>query len=411
MDHITLKQFLFMQPDGHTEQSSDKAYLRVANRLLSTWRNRRILSDVPDDLKKVVCLGLTGYFQDIVSDMGLYRCFTDEHKRLYGFRVPFHPNPQDYIDYELNEADVEFLLWYLLAFSSMKHRFAYPLEPKLLTLSNALYKVLEEEYDDIPEPAGWRQLSASDLSDPEDSEQIHDLSQWLFWKNWLLLPPFQLTFAQIYQTWMEIQATSKTPEEATERIDAEKQKAMASLPTGPLALYLREWLQLLLQGKIREKKQNAPTEPHPWYTAFLKANQGQSIKFLATYSELNAFLINALGWKEEEEHLPQMKNASNFVLMVTPDKGLMVAKDIAQCVKHPLNPLYDKECASSHAFALISQRGVCPGDMLRYFLESGCLPDLRFPKSTANDSDNNDLCRNNAGFLARSYLQEFFRGD
>lgn len=279
MDDITLKQFLFTQPGGEAGAPTDKHYLRLANRLLHTWDNRSLMQDAPDDLKKVVCIGLLGYYQDIITDAGLWRTFTDECLRRYGRRVPFHDDYEDYIDYELNRADVEFVLWYLLAFNSMQHRFLSPRDEKLLALSDALYKVLESEYDDIPAPEDYTTLFQCELHDPEDAETLHDLSQWLFWKNWLLLPPFQLTFAQIYSGWMEIQHTAATPQLAAERIEEEKQTAMAQLPTGPLALYLREWLSLLLTGKLpapRRAHTNEPAkQPHPWYETFLKATGGR----------------------------------------------------------------------------------------------------------------------------------------
>jgi len=409
MQDINLKQFLLTQPDPKRPGSSTPHYLRLANRLLQVWHNRALMQDVPDDLKKVVCIALTGYYQDIISDAGVYRTFTDEHLRMYGYRVPFHADSEDYIDYELNLADVEFVLWYELAFNSMSHRFLYPRDPKLLELARVLYKVLEDEYEEIPDPDGYTYLFDADLLDPADTNKIHDLSQWLFWKNWLLLPPFQLTFTQIYQQWIETQHTSPTPEKAKELIEEDKRKAMSELPTGPLALYLRDWLSLLLTGKLpakRRRNEAGTKEPHPLYTPFIEFTRGSDIAFVPDYRQLNEFLIEVFGWAKGEEHLPQFKNNRWFVLMVTPHGGLMVAKEIARCVKHPFNPFYDPEYARNFAFNLISQRGVCPGDMLRRLLSEGALPDARFP-----ESDDTQLVADNADFLARAYLQEYYCAD
>lgn len=410
MDDITLKQFLFTQPNGEAASPTDKEYLRIANRLLRIWHNKALMQDAPDDLKKVVCIGLTGYYQDIISDAGVYRSFTDECKRLYGHRVPFHADADDYIDYELNLADVEFVLWYQLAFNSMSHRFLNPRDPRLLDLAAHFYKVLEDEYDDIPSPHDYTSLFQADIYDAEDTEKLHDLSQWLFWKNWLILPPFQLTFAQIYSGWTEIQNSAASQEEAVKRIEEEKQMAMAQLPSGPLALYMREWLPLILTGKMpsprKAREKETVEECHPWYTAFINATGGKDMIFIKDYDELNDFFINSLGWKEGEEHLPQLKGHGFFALMVTQRHGLMVAKDIARSIKHPLNPYYDSAHASEFAFNLLSHRGVCPADMLRRLLAEGAIPDARFP-----ETDDTALVTENADFIARVYLQEFYRGD
>jgi len=408
MDNITLKQFRFSQPAGDVEHLSDKEYLQLANRLYHTWINRGLMQDAPDDLKKVVCIGLLGYYQDIISDAGVYRTFTDECLRLYGRRVPFHENSEEYIVYELNLADVEFVVWYLLAFNSMSHRFMSPADSRLIQLAEALYHVLEDEYDDIPDPEGYTSLFQVELHNPEDADTLHDLSQWLFWKNWLILPPFQLTFAQIYSRWVEIQHTAASPHEATRMIDEEKSTAMAQIPTGPLAMYLREWLYLILTGKLPSSRVDTAKskEIHPWYTAFIKATGGSDIRFIKNYQELNNFFINALNWKAGEEHLPQFRGHEYFVLMVTPERGLMVAKELARCVKHELNPYYDREYARKFAFNALSQRGVCPADMLHRFISDGNLPDAVFP-----ETDDAALVSDNADFIARAYLQEFYRGD
>ena len=111
-------------------------------------------------------------------------------------------------------------------------------------------------------------------------------------------------------------------------------------------------------------------------------------------------------WNSLEEHFVKLKQHSDFVLMVTPYKGMMIAKDIAKCIKHQDNALYDQQYASENAFSLLSERGVCPADMLLYLIENNCLPDATFP-----NSDDTDAVKNNADFIARCYLQEYYRAD
>lgn len=422
MDDIIMRQYLFTQPDGEVEQPTDKKYLAIANRMLHAWDKSGVLQEVPDDLKKVVCIGLIGYYQDIISDAGVWRTFIDECKRLYGNFVPFHKDSEEYVQYELNKADVEFLVWYLLAFNSMQFRYASPLHPGLMQLSATVYSVLEQEYDEVPAPHDYKVLFDCELHNPEYTETLYDLGQWLFWKNWLMYPPFQLTYTQIYSHFVEIQHTAPTPEAASKQISEMRDEILTAMPTGPLALYLREWLSLILDGKMpsqRKSKENTgEAKEHPYYTAFLKATDGGIIRFIRDYDELNRFFIDGLGWEKDEEHLPSFKSHKDFVLMVTPDKGLMVAKNIAKCIKHPANHLYDRDYAQKFAFNLISQRAVCPGDMLRYICQNGYLPDATFPEDATIcnvnkgfDEENRKLVAENWDFLARAYLQEYYRGD
>lgn len=92
--------------------------------------------------------------------------------------------------------------------------------------------------------------------------------------------------------------------------------------------------------------------------------------------------------------------------MVSRDKGMLVAVDIARCISHPSNPIYDKEYARHHAIELLTERGRCPGDLLRYVCSNGWLPDAVFP-----GSDDHRLVADNWDFISRCYLQQYYRGD
>lgn len=419
MADINMRQFLFWQPNGDVQQSTDEAYLRVCNRMYHTWDKRALMQEVPDDLRKVVCLGLIGYFQDINADAGLWRIFTEQCQERYGRYVPFHENTEDYVPAELNPADVEFIVWYYLAFNSMQFRFLNPLHEGLKETAKALFDVLNAEYDKMPPPVNYKVLMDCELNNPEDNETLYDLGQWLFWRNWLMLPPFQLTYAQIYSHFVEIQEHASTPEQADKEVEEARTEVMSTFPTGPLALYMREWISLLLDGKMSIKapaEQHTQDKEHPYYTAFVKATDGKEICFIRTYDELNNFFIKGMGWEEGLEHLAQFKNHENFVLMVTRERGLMVAKNIAKCVKHPDNPLYDEQHARQFAFTLLSQRATCPADMLLYLCKGGYLPDARFPEnatlvSAKGEPDTAKLVADNYDFIARVYLQEYYRAE
>lgn len=90
--------------------------------------------------------------QDIVSDAGLWRSFVDANRELYGWSVPFHEIPENYIDYELNREDVRFLVWYTVAMLWEEQRFIFPHDARLLDFADGCFAILEEVYDDAPVP-------------------------------------------------------------------------------------------------------------------------------------------------------------------------------------------------------------------------------------------------------------------
>lgn len=406
MNSISQNQFQYAQPDGSVIHATDTYYHNLANKLLKTWDDSDLLQEIPTAVRQAVALGIVGYLQDIIADMGIWRTFIDECKRMYGSYVPFHDIPEDYIEYELNLTDIEFLTWYFIAFNSMEFRHIYPLHPQILQLARLLFELLENEYDDAPTPEHFRKMLDIDLYDSESAEAIYDFSHWLFWHNYFLVPPFQLTYANIYSEIQNISKSSAREADKQSQIEDLKRSAMGGVPTGPLALYLKEWLHLIINGKyppVRPKQEEIAE--HKYYTAFTNATGGKTIKFIKTYDELNRFFIDGMQWGNGE-HLPMLKDASDFVLYVDKEKGMIVAKNIAACICHPDNPLYDKEFARQNAFRLLSQRSLCPGDLLRYVCQNNYLPDAVFP-----NSDDTEIVVRNWDFLSRCYLQEYYRGD
>ena len=400
---ITKEQFLLRQPSFPETVPSDPFYYQTACDLLKAATEAR--TPFSEALLGRAALCLTGYYQDIVSDAGLWRGFINECRRLYDYTVPFFETGEDYVDYELNRADVTFLTWYALAMNDDRLRALSPLDGEVARLADIWYRILEERYDDAPMPEGYNMAHELEFHDPEDQQQIFRLGHWLFLHSYLLTPAYSMTLASILAE-PELQGKEADHTLLASRLE----QSMTQDPTGPLALYLPEWLYLTISDRMPpEPKKGAsatPAPPHKYYTLFTQATGGRDIAYFKTYDELNTFFIRALGWQEGERHLDQLSAASDFVLMVNREKGMLLARDVARCIADPANPLYDRTYASTHAFDLLTVRGLCPGDLLRRILAEGWLPDATFP-----DTQTQELVRRNADFIARCYLQLYYRGD
>ena len=356
-------------------------------------------SMIHESIIERAALCLIGYYQDMIADAGLWHGFTDECRRLYGCPVPFFSVSDEYIDYELNQEDVRFIVWYSVAMYS-DNRCIYPFRSDIVALADMWFSVLEDVYEKSPVPEGYHLAHELDVYAEEDQEMILRLGSWLFLHSWLLRPAFALTANELVS---EMMAAGKSNEDIADAL----QEAVKHQPTGPLALYLREWVHLTINHRLpfhREKKEQA--ESHPAFNLLVKATGGEPVKFIDGYHELNEFLIKHLGWKAGEEHLTQLKSCHNFVLMANPDKGLLVATDICRCIKAPSNPMYDADYAVSHAMELLTERGRCPHDLLAYLCEKDWLPDAVFP-----DSDDHALVARFHDFISRCYLQLYYRGD
>lgn len=398
---ISKQQFLMWQPAAPQETSTDTYYLSLANRLAAIAKDKGLFPHYPEKAVERAALALVGYYQDVICDAGVWRSFISENRRLYGFTVPFYDDGGDYLDYELNQIDVRFMVWYSLSMNYESRRVWNPMDSEITEGADEWWRVLDEAYDESPMPEDYRLTHELEIHAEEDSDAILKLGNWLFMHCYLMTPAYALTLAEIASEF------DLSKEDELIAFQKRMEQSMVEDPTGPLALYVREWLYLMIEGKMPSiANRSASAGEHKYYTSFTKATNGEIIKFFGNYQELNSFFIDALGWEKGEEHLSQLKKGNDFILMVNREKGMLLAHDIAKCIAHPLNPYYDKRYASEHAIELLTERGCCPGDLLRYVCENGWLPDARF-----ENSDDSQLVSDNWDFIARCYLQQYYRGD
>lgn len=394
---LSFDTFLLGQPCAPEETSTDRYFYNVACRLIEKAKNARI--PLHESVVERAALCVVGYYQDVIADAGLWHGFIDECRRLYGVPVPFFSISEDYIDYELNREDVGFLVWYSVAMYSDR-RSIYPFDNVVVRLSDLWFELLDSIYVDAPTPDGYHLAHELDVYDEADQEQLLRLGSWLFLHSWLLRPAFALTAAEII-------AAARAEGKSDEQLAEELQNVVGNQPTGPLALYIGEWVHLTVNHKLpalRQKKEMG--EAHPSFKLITEETGGSPVKFIKGYDAFNDYLINVLGWKSGEKHLEQLKECRDFVIMSNPDKGLLVAPDICRCIASPQNPYYDRAYASEHAIELLTERGACPHDLLAYICGQNWLPDAVFPGS--HDSE---LVGRFHDFIARCYLQLYYRGD
>lgn len=396
---LKFESFLLGQPCCPQETSTDGYYYDLTVRLIKAAQDGSATSGIHEALIERAALCVIGYYQDMIADAGLWHGFTDECRRLYGVPVPFYGDSADYIDYELNREDLGFIVWYAVAMYS-DDRCIYPFRSDLMALADIWYAILDEVYEDAPIPDGYHLAHELDVYAEEDQEMILRLGSWLFLHSWLLRPAFALT---ANETVSEMLAAGKSNEDIAEAI----QDAVNHHPTGPLALYLKEWVHLTVNHRLPSRREHKEQkESHPAFGRMIKATGGHPLTFIKGYKALNDFLIGHLGWKPGEEHLVQLKDCRDFVLMANPEKGLLVAPDICRCIKAPSNPLYEADYAGVHAIELLTERGRCPHDLLAYICTEGWLPDAVFP-----ESGDHELVVRFHDFIARCYLQLYYRGD
>lgn len=372
------RDFAVRQPGYPSEGKHSEWYYRIAEALEGVVADR--WADLDADLRMEVALTLTDYLQDIVADGGLWRGFVDENRRLYGWSVPFHEIPENYVDFELNREDVRFLVWYAVAMLSEELRDLYPHDERVFRTADRCYELLATVYEDAPAEHDWRLGLGLEMDCADDRPELLKLGRWLYTASYLL-----------------------TPAATQDLRDGLAETELVDYPTGPLALFVPEWISLVVAGQVPDEPK-AEGEEHKFYRQFTDATGGERVRFFDSYESMNRFFIEQMGWEAGKEHLAQAKGADDYALMVDPHRGMLMARNVARCIAAPGNAMYDPEYAHKHAFELMTRRGACPADLVRYSLEHGWLPDAVFPGTT-----DTRLVQDNADFIARCYLQMYYR--
>ncbi len=396
--NITLQQWLTRQPYTQTTDS-DRYYTRLANRLYESIKQSSLKERWSDEAVKGICCDLVGYFADILSGTGLWSTFLAQYRAFYGRTLPFF-SPESYYDGEVNRDDVRILLWYLSAAYSSEHEVLSPLDEGLITTADAIYDLLESEYETAPDSPLLQEFCLSEQNETDDPEARYRFAEWLFWESFLLGPSNRSLARQLLH---EVHSKPHSDKEKLNQLEKLRRESLYTLPAGPLALFAHEWVSLLWQHTLPEEPEEKK-KLHPYYLQFTQSTGGSPVKYIGSYTELDRFLTEGMQWGETRGgHLSHLAHKKNFVLYVTPYKGMLVASDIAQFIADKTNPYYNSDAARQGALSLLTTPGRCPIDLLIYLCSNHMLPDACFA-----DGDPH-LVADNWDFIARCLLQDYYR--
>ena len=368
----------------NNQQPSDSFFVQLANELY----HLNGIHNITERTRKKMSLYAAAYLEDLISNVGLWKALVKKNQELYHTPIPFYEVDDTYMLGEVNEADLRFILWN--TWQKEPHREGYidPLNEELAETASAYCKLLDEAYETAPENDCLNQYFKSYQ---DEEEALHKLN-WLFGRTYLTEPS-----VQIYDV---------------------KGEDIFTVPCGPLALFLYEWMQALHAGgewnlidslfpvQLGEGAEMLQRNEEN-YRLFIEGNNGERIAYLQGYDALHRFLTQVLKWPDDKNHtLPQMKAFKDFILLINREKGMLLAHDICEYIHDPLNPFYRKEKAQQHAFDLLTQEGRCPADLLLYIMENNYLDDAQIP-----NVGKAELVNRNTDFIARHSLLYYYRGD
>ena len=245
---ISVKDYMERQPNNPRVAETDQFYLWIALRLAKLWDESPWLRELDEGVRRDVVLAVTGYYQDIVADGGLWRSFTMLHDRRHGNPLPHYGRREDYVDYELNLDDVRFIIWWTITGESPAASLA-PDDPQLEALATAFHMLLDEEYEQAPVPRQFCIASEVDLDEPADAQRIYDYAYWLYWRSFLLRPSSQAVMERAMPQAHAIIARAGESD-ARPLLQELNERLMSTQPAGPIPLTTAQWLRLIIEGQL-----------------------------------------------------------------------------------------------------------------------------------------------------------------
>ena len=245
---ISVKDYMERQPNNPKVVETDQFYLWIALRLAKVWDESPWLRGLDDAVRRDVVLAVTGYYQDVVADGGIWRSFSRLHNDRHGTPLPHYGRSEDYVDYELNLSDVRYVIWWTIA-GEQGNDVLDPQDKELEAFAMAFHKLLDEEYEQAPVPRQFCIAGEVDLDNPEDARRIYDYAYWLYWRSFLLRPSSQAVMERAMPEAHAIIAQAGDSDARPLLLEL-NERLMFTEPAGPISLTTAQWLKLIIDDEL-----------------------------------------------------------------------------------------------------------------------------------------------------------------
>ena len=174
-----------------TTDATDRYYCDLVNKLLKIiWKYDVMAGRLIDDkdiesIYENTAIFTTAWFEDIISQTGLWQVFTSECKKRYGSRLPFYELDDNYYPDEINLEDVNFILWHCIQYWNMGKTVYNPENHGLAKLAKEIYTLLDHEYETAPENERLQEFYNFSLLAADDYLEYRNRIEWFFMNSYI----------------------------------------------------------------------------------------------------------------------------------------------------------------------------------------------------------------------------------
>ena len=242
---IYMQDWLALHPYNRVTEV-DQYYLDLSNDILKVWNQSIVNIPVSTEIKITISCQLAAYFEDVISQLGIWRAFILKNKELYGKYLPFYSLPSNYLEDEVNCEDIAFLLWLniQLYVGNDKEEFIDPQEVSLMTLAKEIFDLLDAEYETAPDNSFMTDFFSFEKKDYSKFPAFANDAEWFFFQSYLLAACNEEPINEIIGQVQKYYPKASDKEKSAIVHDAVN-RLMFTDPCGPLALNINEWFSAI----------------------------------------------------------------------------------------------------------------------------------------------------------------------
>lgn len=259
MKKIYPKKWLELHPYKQTN-SVDQYYVGIANEIHKRLYSSTIADAFEEEENiRYTSLCLAAWFEDVISQTGIWQAFTAECRKRYGAYLPFYPIKGDYFPDEINLEDIRFLLWHHIQYLCRGISAINPENPGIEQTAQEIYGLLAEEYETAPENERMQEFLYHSAMGEEDFFRYREILDWFHYQCY-----FNIENVAQYRDEAErlLDDENITPDMAETLIYATRTSLTFKGRRNLLSLTSPEWLALIgkahpehqLWGKVKARE-------------------------------------------------------------------------------------------------------------------------------------------------------------
>ena len=219
---------------------TDSTYARFATELAELLAKQNIQGFEGRNVKELAIV-LTMYYEDVLSDLGMWYSFTERMHQLYGRYLPFFDvDEKQYYRDEPNNVDIRFLIWLFISRTEP----GYIVAPDTLAVeyaSEVVGELMDRKFEEMPVNEELKEYFAHPAFENVFTMQ-RDAQKWFFFTNYLTCNEHAMDITM--QQGMRFSRNMNCPPQLALRVS--ECVAVYENKLQPLALRPNEWLGMLL---------------------------------------------------------------------------------------------------------------------------------------------------------------------